>query len=747
MARGAGEMAGHYFYVDPQGQSHWEPPTTTSAASAAATTPTQQQMAVGSVNQMYGSQQQQVVQNPAYLESPQAAAAASRGAVAVPAKSEEATTPDKRKQLNDALKELKGHWIVCYGSYIAFFVAVVTMAITVESIGREYAKNAETTAELAVAMANVQALRAAREDAWEAWYNRINASQLNLTGYNLTNMTLYNISFPWNITNCSTIEEIGPNCTNGTWVEPELLDPPRAGECENQDLGHRMYIFTAIMFMASRLPPLKRVSRDYRVRQMMAKNRLPKPLGETALADAEHESAQKRLWTLISELRASRRALLNTAGITKDKRDEYVALKELTKSKFHRWSSRLAAIVAAFTMVVLVVNGAGQQDITQVAFGSEITGELEYFNRSSSGEILPAPGVRGNYLGHKYMVRPQGADEFIPDINAGDATERDATDLVEQERECPTGYTKVGMFRSGGRASPDAMADVAGMVEYTACEDFDDPGSELVLQPTVPKLHNCLVSIEDQQSAMSWYVLTAFLFMATQCQRVVFLVRDWWVDELCWRSTPFTIISLLLSTGLVLHSVGWAMERARVEVVVASLACIFFLAREAVHTVVDAKVVNPDAAAGLHYVLVRNLYSILLFAISVLLVLHAIWTVPSYWGSAIEPFIQPVVPPPPLNPTPVQLQEYINQIQEANVQNDINRMENEEAGPVDVLSLLLSSFFVLCAAEWMAEMEHDHVDAARFNTEDAVAFVDGVRDLAPATIFHGVCVVCMGRGQ
>ena len=33
VARGAGEMAGHYYYTDPQGQSHWQPPVT-SAASA-----------------------------------------------------------------------------------------------------------------------------------------------------------------------------------------------------------------------------------------------------------------------------------------------------------------------------------------------------------------------------------------------------------------------------------------------------------------------------------------------------------------------------------------------------------------------------------------------------------------------------------------------------------------------------------------------------------------------------------------
>ena len=108
-----------------------------------------------------------------------------------------------------------------------------------------------------------------------------------------------------------------------------------------------------------------------------------------------------------------------------------------------------------------------------------------------------------------------------------------------------------------------------------------------------------------------------------QCQRVVALVIDWWNDMLCWRSTPFTLISLLLSTVLVLHSIIWGMGRARVEVVIASLTCVFLLFREAVHTVVDAKPANPEAPWGFHYVLVRNIYSILLFALSVLLVLHA----------------------------------------------------------------------------------------------------------------------------
>lgn len=134
------------------------------------------------------------------------------------------------------------------------------------------------------------------------------------------------------------------------------------------------------------------------------------------------------------------------------------------------------------------------------------------------------------------------------------------------------------------------------------------------------------------------YVLAAFLFMAAQCQRVVTLVRDWWNETLCWRSTPFTIISLLLSIVLVLHSINWGMEGARAEVVVASLACVFFLFREAVHTIVDAKPTNPEAPWGMHYQVVRNIYSIVLFALSVLLVIHAVLSSPDFWGAAIVPF-------------------------------------------------------------------------------------------------------------
>ena len=63
-------------------------------------------------------------------------------------------------------------------------------------------------------------------------------------------------------------------------------------------------------------------------------------------------------------------------------------------------------------MIVLVVNSSGE-NFSQGAFG-DIAGSLEYFNRSDSGDILPAPGVRGNYRGELYVVRPPGAEEFIP---------------------------------------------------------------------------------------------------------------------------------------------------------------------------------------------------------------------------------------------------------------------------------------------------------------------------------------------
>ena len=110
-------------------------------------------------------------------------------------------------------------------------------------------------------------------------------------------------------------------------------------------------------------------------------------------------------------------------------------------------------------------------------------------------------------------------------------------------------------------------------------------------------------------------------------------------------------------------------------------------------------------------------------------------------GAEIEPFQSAILPVPPRNPTQDELLEYANIVQEAKITNTITESLHSETGSVDVLSLLLSSFFVLCAAEWMAEVEHDLVDAERFNTTEAYKYVDGVRDLTPATIFHGVCVI------
>ena len=103
------------------------------------------------------------------------------------------------------------------------------------------------------------------------------------------------------------------------------------------------------MFMASRLPPLKRVSRDYRVRRLIAAKRLPEAAGEVAFAQAKHAATTDQLWTLIGKLRQSRRVLMGkeTATPGQDAVAEYVALKDLAKSKFHRQSSRFAAVVAA----------------------------------------------------------------------------------------------------------------------------------------------------------------------------------------------------------------------------------------------------------------------------------------------------------------------------------------------------------------------------------------------------------------
>ena len=64
-----------------------------------------------------------------------------------------------------------------------------------------------------------------------------------------------------------------------------LLAALERGACEDQDLAHRLYIFTAIMFMASQLQPLTRVSRDYRVKRLVTAKppRLPEAGTDVAL--------------------------------------------------------------------------------------------------------------------------------------------------------------------------------------------------------------------------------------------------------------------------------------------------------------------------------------------------------------------------------------------------------------------------------------------------------------------------------
>ena len=76
------------------------------------------------------------------------------------------------------------------------------------------------------------------------------------------------------------------------------------------------------------------------------------------------------------------------------------------------------------------------------------------------------------------------------------------------------------------------------MVEYTACEDLDFPGSELILRPDAPLLENCLVSSDDQETARQMYVLTSFLFMAAQSQRVAALACDWVRQSALWLIRP-----------------------------------------------------------------------------------------------------------------------------------------------------------------------------------------------------------------
>jgi hypothetical protein len=105
----------------------------------------------------------------------------------------------------------------------------------------------------------------------------------------------------------------------------------------------------------------------------------------------------------------------------------------------------------------------------------------------------------------------------------------------------------------------------------------------------------------------------------------------------------------------------------------------------------------------------------------------------------------PDVPLMPPNPTQLEMLEWQNQVQEARVKAEIAASLNSEAGPVDVLSLLLSSFFVLCAAEWMAEVEHDLVEADRFDTTDAYNYIDGVRCVCLSLCLSLCLSVCLSH--
>lgn len=67
------------------------------------------------------------------------------------------------------------------------------------------------------------------------------------------------------------------------------------------------------------------------------------------------------------------------------------------------------------------------------------------------------------------------------------------------------------------------------------------------------------------------------------------------------------------------------------------------------------------------------------------------------------------------------------------MQRTINESFNEETGPVDVLSLCLSAFFVLCAAEWMAEVEHDLVEAERYDNTAAYPYINGYAGILSTT--------------
>jgi hypothetical protein len=760
---GQGEHMGRFYFQDPAGQTLWaEPPESYNPPQAAL------QHLAASQQQYAASPQQTMVEDNPLAAMSQTTPEGARPAAAIPQQADE---PRANARHMDALNDLKGHWIICYGSYAAFGVAVLMMYLNVFNIGRGYAENAQEISELTVAVANAKAVRAAQLEAWGAYaeaFPPVNWTYFNWTALNVTmNMTL----------NTSGILDYralfnDTNSTNGTWTQPDLLDPPDPQVCEDQDLGHRLYIFTAIMFMASRLPPLKQVSRDYRVRQLIKREQLPEMAGERALAEANHKSRDDNLLTLAKNLRKVRHDLTASSSDGKDTAalaKEYVDLKEVTKSKFHRQSSRLAAIVAAFAMVYLVLEGSGERLRTRTI--SNIEGQLEYFNRSKDGAVLHPPEVTpgtdyiitptgtpenmptgrqdryaDRYIDRfemerqpvdvHYVARPQGAVEFLPgpaDTIVGGDGNRPRKDLVPVD--CPPGMIRVS--EKGGFTDPVGLL----FDRYTACEDLDTPGSKLVLMAATP-LEHCLVTFIDQMEVRQMYVITSFVFMASQCERVVLLLRDWWNEQLCWRSTPYTVICLILSMGLVVHSIDWGMETSRSEVVVAAMACILFLIREAVITVVDSKPPRgDDAKDGLHYTIVRNFYSIGLFLISIGLVADAVLRSPDYWSAEIEPFQPAMMPVAPRNPTPAETEQFLMEVQKHRLDEKILAMNNEETGVVGALSLFMSAFFVVCAAEWMAEVEHDLEEAKRYSGDKNRPYVAGIEALAPATVFHAGCVV------
>ena len=103
-----------------------------------------------------------------------------------------------------------------------------------------------------------------------------------------------------------------------------------------------------------------------------------------------------------------------------------------------------------------------------------------------------------------------------------------------------------------------------------------------------------------------------------------------------------------------------------------------------------------------------------------------------------RPLTLPILPP---QPTAEDLRAYTDAVQVLDVQQKITDSSNEETGPVDVLSLCLSAFFVLCSAEWMAEVEADLIEAERYDNDAAYPYINGIKDLSPATVFHATCVV------